>query len=174
MSNLENGYAPIGPKLRIRLAKLFNCPPDEFIDDDVVREPASVYGEHSDYVEIPIMGTLPAGSPDDATASYRGKWEVRRNVLKGPPQNHIVVEARGDSMIGLGIFDGDMLTVRLQPDAEDGKVVAAYVEGDGVTCKRLRKKDGRAYLESANPERKPPSGPFKVIGVVVWREGKPW
>lgn len=140
-----------------------------------VAELLALYAEPPhEYVSLPIMGILPAGNPDDATASYRGKWEVRRQILKGKVEEHIVVEARGDSMTGLGIHDGDMLTVRLQPDAEDGKVVAAYIEGDGVTCKTLRKKGDRAFLESANPARKAPTGPFKIMGVVVWREGKPW
>ncbi len=180
----ENGKGNVTPDRMKKLAAVFGKPLEFF------KEASSVGFGHvarhggaglqatdavdSEYVKLPIMGILPAGSPDDATASYRGNWEVRRQILKGRAADHIVVEARGDSMINLGIHDGDMLTVRLQPDADDGQIVAAYIEGDGVTCKTLRKKNGKPCLETANPDRKAPLGPFKIMGVVIWREGKPW
>lgn len=181
----ENGKSEVLPERKKKLGAVFSKPM-EFFKDDISSVGFGHVARHggeglhdadstkSDYVSLPIMGILPAGSPNDATANYRGNWEVRRRVLRGSSQEHIVVEARGDSMIGLGIHDGDMLTVHLQPDAEDGQIVAAYLEGEGVTCKTLKKKHGKAHLEAANPERRAPTGAFKIMGVVIWREGKPW
>lgn len=126
------------------------------------------------FVDLPIVGVLPAGKPTEAIEDYQGKYSVPREVLGADPKNCRVARARGDSMIDLGICDGDMLAFRVQQTADDGDVVVAEVEGLGVTCKRFRKKKGEFYLEPANSNHQEIRRPFKVLGKVIWRGGRPW
>ena len=62
-----------------------------------------------------------------------------------------ILTAKGDSMIGAGIEEGDQLIIRKQTTAEDGDIVVALLNGDN-TLKRLRyDADGHPYLQSENP-----------------------
>ncbi len=55
----------------------------------------------------------------------------------------------GDSMIDLGIFEGDKVIVRKTNSARDGEIVIAYID-DGYTLKTYRNKQGKVWLEPAN------------------------
>jgi repressor LexA len=72
-------------------------------------------------------------------------------------------------MVGAGILDGDLVVVRRQPDAEDGQLVAALVDSEEATVKRLRRRGGKVILEAENPAYRPmefDSG-VEIIGKVV-------
>ena len=62
-----------------------------------------------------------------------------------------MLEIKGDSMIDIGIFDGDYVVVRRQSHASDGTIVAALIDGEEATVKRLRRLDGRVVLKAENP-----------------------
>jgi repressor LexA len=72
---------------------------------------------------------------------------------------HFALHVRGDSMIGAGIFDGDVVVVRQQDHADDGDIVAALLPGpaeDEATVKRLKlMKGGRVMLVPENPALQP-------------------
>lgn len=73
----------------------------------------------------------------------------------------------GDSMIELGIFEGDTVVVHKCSEARSGDIILAYIDG-GFTLKTLRKKNGEVWLEPANP-RYPilkPKENLEVFGVV--------
>ena len=55
----------------------------------------------------------------------------------------------GDSMIDLGIFEGDKVIVRKTNSARDGEIVIAYIDG-GYTLKTYRNKQGKVWLQPAN------------------------
>jgi repressor LexA len=85
---------------------------------------------------------------------------------------HFALRVRGDSMVGAGILDGDVVVVRAQDDADDGAIVAALLPGPAepeATVKRLRRKDGRIFLVPENPAMEPfemePEG--RILGRVV-------
>ncbi len=58
-------------------------------------------------------------------------------------------------MIDAGILDGDLVVVRRQPDADDGDVVVAGINGEEGTVKHLRKAKGKIVLVPANPRLSP-------------------
>jgi repressor LexA len=72
-------------------------------------------------------------------------------------------------MIEAGILEGDLVAVRSQKDARDGEIVAALVEGEEATVKRLRRRDGKVILESANPAYQPMvfTDGVELVGKVV-------
>ena len=60
------------------------------------------------------------------------------------------LEVEGDSMVEAGILDGDTVVIERADNAENGAIVVAFVEGQEVTLKRLRKRHNSVALEPAN------------------------
>jgi repressor LexA len=72
-------------------------------------------------------------------------------------------------MINAGIFDGDLVVVRRQPDASNGELVAALIDGEEATVKRFRREGDRVLLLPENPAYEPivlRSG-VEIVGKVV-------
>ena len=63
-----------------------------------------------------------------------------------------MLHARGDSMTGAGIDDGDMVLIRKQEEARNGDIVVAYIEGQGNTLKRYKKYGRTVFLHPENPK----------------------
>jgi len=97
-------------------------------------------------LEVPLLGRIAAGAPVEALA---GNDTLNFGDFVGDP-NTFALKVRGESMIEAGIFDGDFVVVRQQPDAELGDVVVAGMPGDEATVKRLKSKGPKVVLEAAN------------------------
>jgi len=100
-------------------------------------------------IEIPVLGKIAAGVPIEAI-----QQEINRVAL--PPEfvgagEHFALEVRGDSMIGAGILEGDIVILRRGDTAETGDIVVALVDDEEATLKRLRRRGGSIALEAANP-----------------------
>jgi len=117
--------------------------------------------------DVPLVGRIAAGSPILADESVEEVLPLPESLVgRGPV---FMLRVRGDSMVDAGILDGDLVVIRSQPDADDGALVAALVDGEEATVKRLRRRDGAVVLEAANPAYHPmvfTSG-VEVLGVVV-------
>ena len=61
-----------------------------------------------------------------------------------------MLRVRGDSMIDAGIFDGDYVVVRQQPDADNGDIVVAGIPGEEATVKTFLRKRNKIVLRPAN------------------------
>lgn len=110
----------------------------------------------------PILGRVGAGGGVIAQEAVEGRLGFKEFVLG----TDFLLRVRGDSMDQAGILEGDLVQVRRQPTAEDGDIVVALVEEEGVV-KRLRR-SGRAFrLESANPKYPPIEIGFQVVGKVI-------
>ena len=66
-----------------------------------------------------------------------------------------MLRVRGDSMIDAGIFDGDYVVVRQQPEANNGDVVVAGINDGEATVKTFSRKSGRVVLTPANTAYEP-------------------
>ena len=97
-----------------------------------------------------IDSRVPAGFPSPA-ADYE---EVTLSIdelidLRAP---HVyLVRVEGPSMIGAGIYDGDVLVVNKALEARSGHIVVAYVDG-GMTVKRLQITPAGVWLQPENPD----------------------
>jgi repressor LexA len=100
---------------------------------------------------VPLLGRIAAGAPIEALQHVERMVGVPEDMLR-PGDEHFALEVRGDSMIGDGIHDGDIVVIRRQNTADDGAIVVALVDAQEATLKRLRRR-GRAEvaLEAANP-----------------------
>ena len=85
---------------------------------------------------LPIIGRVAAGSPLLAVEHIEDTCDVPPSLFS--PQADFMLRVRGDSMIGAGILDGDLLAVHKTSEARDGQIVVARIE-DEVTVKRLRR-----------------------------------
>lgn len=97
---------------------------------------------------IPIIGRVAAGNPVLAAENIEDYCDLPPNFFK--PSADYFLRVTGDSMIDIGIFDGDLLAVHSTPVAENGDVVVARIE-DEVTVKRLRR-GAEKYLLELLPE----------------------
>lgn len=81
-----------------------------------------------------------------------------------------MVQVRGDSMIEAGIFEGDYVVVRQQPDCEKGDVVVAGIPGEEATVKTFSKSGDKVVLLPANAAMEPielDPGDVTIFGKVV-------
>lgn len=99
----------------------------------------------------PLMASpVMAGFPSPAEQYVDTKLDLNR-LLAPHAAATFFVRASGESMIGVGIYSGDILVVDRSLEAIDGSIVIAAVDND-FTVKRLRKTPRRLCLESANPQ----------------------
>lgn len=97
---------------------------------------------------LPLIGRVAAGRPILAEEHREGEIAISTDLIG--PGEHFLLRVRGDSMIGVGIHDGDMVIVRQTTSAERGTIVVALIDGE-ATVKTLER-DGTAWiLRAANP-----------------------
>jgi repressor LexA len=107
-------------------------------------------------VDVPLLGRISAGSPILADENVEEYLAVPAGYASD--EEHFALRVSGDSMVGAGILDGDVVVVRRQSTADEGDVVAALVPGpaeDEATVKRLHRNGDQAILVPENPAYQP-------------------
>lgn len=124
-------------------------------------------------ISLPCLGAVPAGNPIEAIEDRVGTLRMSTSMLPKPtpPRASLfALKAKGESMIGAGIIDGDWLVVASQQTAPTNSIVVARLEGE-ATVKRLMKDRSRGwYLKPENPSFKPvfaEDRSFEIIGRVI-------
>jgi repressor LexA len=109
---------------------------------------------------LPLVGSVAAGAPRLAEQDVED-W------VSTPFQGDFLLRVTGDSMVGAGILDGDMVVVRRAQTADDGEIVVAQLD-DEATVKRLRRAEGRVELVPENDAYSPiVADEVALCGVVV-------
>ena len=117
-------------------------------------------------VPVGIIGSIPCGSLSleeeaieeivNLPVSLFGRGEL------------FLLHARGDSMIGAGIDDGDLVLIRKKEEANNGDIVVAYIEGEGNTLKRYKQYGNTVFLHPENPKyRDIPLLNCKIQGIAI-------
>lgn len=128
--------------------------------------------EYGKTVAIPILRRVAAGVPLTAFDEIIGYEGVSENMAN--TGTYFALKISGDSMTP-GIMDNDIVICREQPDAEDGQIVVALIDGQDGVCKRLRKfEDGTVALLSDNASYAPlyfsasevENTPIRIRGIV--------
>lgn len=135
---------------------------------EVVAAPQPPAGiSRSDVRDVPLVGRIAAGSPMLAAEDITEVYPLPVSLVGREPV--FMLEVRGDSMIDAGILDGDLVVVRRQPDADNGDIVAALIDGEEATVKRLRKGEGRVTLIAENPDYAPMvfTDGLEILGRVI-------
>jgi len=105
-------------------------------------------------IERPLfLSKVPAGFPSPADDYIEGKLDLNEHLIKHKVATFFV-RVTGDSMLGAGIHDGDLLIVDRALEAQDKSVVVAVVNGE-FTVKRIKKEHGRVWLMPENKSYQP-------------------
>ena len=116
-------------------------------------------------VLVPVLGRIAAGGPILAEQLVEEVFPLPRTLVGDGTL--YMLRVQGDSMVDAAIADGDWVVVRQQPDAENGDIVAAMIDGE-ATVKTFRRRDGHAWLLPQNPAYSPiPADDASILGRVV-------
>ena len=114
---------------------------------------------------IPIIGDVAAGQPIFAEQNISGYFPILADEL--PSGNLFMLNVRGESMINIGIHDGDKVIVREASTAKNGDIVVALVD-DSATVKTYYKEDGRYRLQPENDTMDPIYvDHVQILGIVI-------
>ena len=103
-------------------------------------------------VNVPVIGSVAAGEPIFAEQNIEGYMPMLPEDM--PSGEAFMLNVKGNSMINIGIYDGDRVLVKKQDTAENGDIVVALLE-DSATVKTFYKEDGHFRLQPENDEMKP-------------------
>jgi repressor LexA len=117
-------------------------------------------------VSVPLLGRVAAGTPIEPVETPETIALPEELLGRGET---FALRVRGDSMVGDGILDGDLVVVESRQTAENGTTVVALVRGE-ATVKKVYRERGRVRLVAAN-ERVPPiiarADDVQIRGVVI-------
>ncbi|MBO6137872.1 MAG: transcriptional repressor LexA [Lachnospiraceae bacterium] len=110
----------------------------------------------TEMTSIPIIGQVAAGQPILAEQNIEGYFPLPVDMLpKGAGSSEtFLLKVKGDSMINMGIMDGDVVFVLSGNTAKNGDTVVALID-DGATVKTFYKEDGHIRLQPENDDMEP-------------------
>ena len=176
----EQGYPPtvreIGEAVGLTSsssvhAQLANLERRGLLHKDATKPRAMTLSEPKmDGVVVPILGKVAAGAPILADEHVEDYLTVPTSFAPG--NDLFALKVQGDSMVGAGILDGDVVVVQSRSDAASGDIVVALLPGPAepeATVKRLKRERNRVMLVPENPRLEPfemdPEG--RILGTVV-------
>ncbi len=98
-------------------------------------------------VNVPVLGQVAAGLPILAVENINSFFPIPAEFM--PNAQTFMLNVKGESMINVGIYDGDMILVQQQQTARNGEIVVALVE-DSATVKTFYKENGHFRLQPEN------------------------
>ncbi len=129
------------------------------------------------FFSVPVLGNIAAGEPirvDPTDRASADEWIDLNEALFRDREKLFALRVQGDSMVDASVLDGDIVILRQQERAENGEMVAAWIEGlEETTLKhfyRDEKKSQVVHLRPANPaysEMTFPANQVSVMGKVV-------
>lgn len=118
--------------------------------------------------KIPIIGSIAAGKPSLAYEDIEGYVDTDNLFLGRIQENDVfALRVKGDSMIDAGILNADIAIIKKSAAADNGDIIAALLEDNEVTLKRLKHKNKCFFLEAANKNYPPIYKEFSVIGKLL-------
>lgn len=126
----------------------------EFIYTPPHNTSASSHEFKSEIAEIPLVGNISAGTPILAEENLEDFFPIPARYL-GSGEN-FMLKVKGDSMIEVGILDGDFILVEQSSDAKNGDIVVAMIESfeTEATVKTFYRENGRIRLQPENSSMK--------------------
>ena len=135
----EKGYIKKGNSKNRTIEVLV---PNEFIE------------KKDDVVEVPLLGKVTAGSPIEAIEMPNEFFALPANLI--PAKSDVfTLTVSGESMINVGIYDGDILIVEKKETAHNGQTVVAMNENNEATVKTFYKENVHFRLQPENDTMEP-------------------
>jgi repressor LexA len=111
-------------------------------------------------INVPMVGRIAAGGPILAEERIEEIFPLPKSLVGDGTL--FLLEVAGDSMIDAAICNGDYVVIRQQPNAENGEIVAAMLDGE-ATVKTFQRKDGKVWLLPHNSDYSPIDGTHATI-----------
>ena len=108
---------------------------------------------YNNFYELPIIGKVAAGFPIEAKENIEKIMFINSSMFDVKPD--YLLRVTGDSMINVGIMDGDLIAVQKSKIARNGQIVIARVNGSDVTVKRYKKEGSMVWLIPENDGMQP-------------------
>ena len=152
----ENGYSPTGREICEACDVKSTATAFTYMNSLVERGLINKAGNRNravslkqGVINVPLIGTVAAGQPIFATENYDGVYSIPSNFFTG--EDLFMLNVHGDSMINIGMYEGDKIIVRKQESADNGDIVVALVD-DSATVKRFFKRNGKIILHPENDD----------------------
>jgi repressor LexA len=121
--------------------------------------------DRPDAIYVPVVGRIAAGGPILAEERVEQVFPLPKQLVGDGTL--FLLEVKGDSMIDAAICDGDFVVIRQQPNAENGEIVAAMIDGE-ATVKTFQRKGDEVWLLPHNQAYEPIDGTHaSILGKVV-------
>lgn len=160
-SRIDDGYAPtvreichaldIGSTSTVH--RYINLLVEEGLLDKMDKQNRAIRLHGSTVRNVPLVGTVTAGVPITAVEN------IEDHISYVPDRHYtgelFALQVRGESMINVGIYDGDIVIVEQCNTAENGEIVVVLVNGDEATVKRFYKENGGYRLQPENDTMEP-------------------
>ena len=116
--------------------------PNEYLEKD------------SKIVDVPLLGKVTAGTPIEAIETPNEFFPLPAEIVSGKGEV-FTLKVSGESMINVGIYDGDILIVQRKNTATNGETVVAMNDNNEVTVKTFYKENGYFRLQPENDTMEP-------------------
>ena len=123
------------------------------VRDPMLKRSIRIVGQAENVRHVPLLGTVTAGIPILAVEQIES-YILFTGPHISPDSEMFALKVRGESMLGAGIYDGDILFVEKTPYARNGDIVVALIE-DEATVKTYYKENGHFRLQPENDAFEP-------------------
>lgn len=117
-------------------------------------ELTSITPHAAEGIDVPILGFIAAGAPIEPYTDPNATFSIPPSMFSST-KRIFVLQVRGESMVEVGINDGDFVVIAQQESAVNGEIVVALLDNGIVTLKRYYKEATRIRLEPANKTMSP-------------------
>jgi repressor LexA len=142
----ERGFIRRLPN-RARALEVLRVPEAQAGNVVQLKPPATAPRAANDVIDLPLHGRIAAGMPIEA---LEGQSSLPVPAALLGPGEHYALEVAGDSMVEIGILDGDYALIRKTDVARDGEIVVALINNEEATLKTFRREGQMIRLDPAN------------------------
>lgn len=121
---------------------------------EIVGENEFAKKEDAELVKVPLLGKVACGNPIEAIEDP-SEWFTLPASLIPSRETVFTLECTGESMINVGIYDGDVVIVQKQNVARNGDIVVAMTDDNEVTLKTFYKEKDHIRLQPENDTMEP-------------------
>ena len=120
-------------------------------EEGEVSSDVTIYPDQ-EIANVPVIGKVAAGQPIFATENFERTFPLPIDMVGN--DETFMLKVKGESMINVGIFDGDYIIVRRQPTARNGDIIVAMID-DEATVKTYYKEKDYFRLQPENDTMQP-------------------
>lgn len=114
------------------------------------------YQDHQDrIITVPLLGKVTAGTPIEAIEMPNEYFEIPASLLSRKNKEIFTLTVSGESMINVGIYDGDVIIVERDNTANNGDTVVAMNDNNEATVKTFYKEKDHIRLQPENDTMEP-------------------